>query len=453
MDTMHESIDIAVVGGGLGGLLAAVSAARNPGAGRVVLFDPHPLGGRARCDVRDGFTFNRGPRALYLGGPADRTLRSLGVDTSHGGVPTQPGAGAVDRGRVHVMPQGPGSVLRTSLLSPGEKLAFARAFVRFPKIDPATLVGTSVAAWLDGTGLAGAPRRLFEALVRLTTYTDAPDVFDAGAALTSAQAGLDPGVRYLDGGWQVLVDALAARASEAGVEHRDQAVERVESDPDPNWSSSTTAAAADGPQHDDDRATVGLRLAGGQVVGARSVVLAVGGPDAAGRLLGGQPPSWSALGPAVTVACLELGLRQPPPRRFILGVGEPTYLSTHAPPADLAPDGQAVVHLMRYQRPGDDLPADAQRAVLDRLAADAGIATADVVTERFLARMVVSGGLPTAAGGGLAGRPGVAVDGHQGVFVTGDWVGPEGLLLDAVAASATAAAQQAAARSATMAVA
>jgi len=65
----------------------------------------------------------------------------------------------------------------------------------------------------------------------------------------------------------------------------------------------------------------------------------------------------------------------------------------------------------------------------------------------------VSGGLPTAEGGGLGGRPAVASSDRPGVLLAGDWVGPEGLLLDAVAASATEAGRQAAARSATMAVA
>jgi hypothetical protein len=64
--------------------------------------------------------------------------------------------------------------------------------------------------------------------------------------------------------------------------------------------------------------------------------------------------------------------------------------------------------------------------------------------------MVVSGAIPSAPGG-LAARPAVAVAEHPGAFVVGDWVGPTGLLLDAVAASAVAAGEQAAQRCATMA--
>jgi phytoene dehydrogenase-like protein len=433
MDATGARTDVAVVGGGLGGLVAALTAARAAGRRRVDLFDPHPLGGRARCDERNGFTFNRGPRALYIGGAADRVLTDLGIDTSAGGPPHVEGSGVIDRGEVHAMPHSPATAMRTTLMSPSEKFAFARAFTKVPRIDPASVVGLTVSEWLDSLKLHGAPRRMLEALIRVATYTDAPDLFDAGAALANAQAGMSPGVRYVDGGWQTFVDALAAAAWDAGVIRHEVGV------------ASIGRSAGD--------EAIALSLDDGSNVVASSAVVAVGGPDAAAALLGGAPREWSRLGPPVTAGCLELGLRRVPDRRFLLGVGEPTYLSTHAPPAGLAPVGHAVVHVMRYQRPGDDMAAADQRAILDRLAADAGITPADVVTERYLARMPVTGGLPTAAGGGLAGRPSIEVPGRPGVLIAGDWVGDKGLLLDAVAASASEAGRLAAARCATMAAA
>lgn len=422
MDPHDPPTDTVVVGGGLAGLVAAATAAR-AGTGRVLLFDPRPLGGRARVDDRDGYRFGRGPRALYLGGPAERTLQGLGVDTAGGGAPQLDGAGAMDGGQLHRLPQGPLSALRSTLMTPREKFAFAKVFLRLPRIEPATLAGLTVTEWLDQQAMVGAPRRMVEALIRVATYCDAPDVLDAGAAIAGAQAGLSPGVRYLDGGWQTLVDATWRVAQEAGVTCHPEAVEQVGTDPT-------------------RPGMVQVRTTSGEIE-ARSVVVAAGLPDVAVRLLGGVPPSWPVLGPPVTAACLELGLRRPPPRRFVLGIDEPTYLSTHAPPARLAPPGHAVVHAMRYQRPGVPRSASADRHALDDLATQAGIGPDDIAAERFLATMVVSGAMPTAAAGGLGGRVPVEVAEQPGIYLAGDWVGPTGMLLDAAASSAADAARRA----------
>ena len=59
---------------------------------------------------------------------------------------------------------------------------------------------------------------------------------------------------------------------------------------------------------------------------------------------------------------------------------------------------------------------------------------------------MVAHGSPTAAGGGLRGRPTTDALGIAGVHIAGDWVGPIGLLADAAAASGEAAAIAAAAR-------
>jgi hypothetical protein len=54
--------------------------------------------------------------------------------------------------------------------------------------------------------------------------------------------------------------------------------------------------------------------------------------------------------------------------------------------------------------------------------------------------LTVYNALCTAEKGGFAGRPGPAVPGIRGLFVAGDWVGPEGVLADAALASARRAA-------------
>lgn len=427
-DATIERADLVVVGAGIGGLIAAVSAARATAGRRIVVLEAHQPGGRARCDLRGGFTFNRGPRALYVGGPADQALTALGIATRTGGPPSLDGAVARCGGRLHRFPGTAADAARTTLLGGREKVALGRLLAAVWRAEGAALDHQTLSDWLDQRQATGRPRAFIEALVRVSTYADAADLIAAGPALANARAGIRPGVRYLDGGWQSLVDQLLALARSLGVEVRTAAARSVRS-------------TADGPV---------VRHGEGATLRASTVVIAGGGPDAAARLLGERPASWGPLGAPVTAACLELGVTAPPRHRFALGIDVPWYASTHAPPARLAPDGMAVVQLMRYQRPDEQRPASEQQADLRGFATELGIEPEQIVEERFLARMVVAGSLPAAATGGMGGRPAVEVPEHPGVLVAGDWVGPDGLLLDAVAASATTAGRQAAARSATM---
>jgi hypothetical protein len=59
-----------------------------------------------------------------------------------------------------------------------------------------------------------------------------------------------------------------------------------------------------------------------------------------------------------------------------------------------------------------------------------------VIERRFLPHMVAASALATAADGGLAGRPGPQVPEAPGLYLAGDWIGPEGWLADASLASA-----------------
>jgi phytoene dehydrogenase-like protein len=279
--------------------------------------------------------------------------------------------------------------------------------------------------WLATTGLAEDAAALVRLLTRVATYTDAPDVLSADAVIGQVQHALGAGVLYLDGGWQQLTDQLAERAASSGADLR-------------------TGAAVTSVEPSDGRWQV---RAADRTITATSVVVAVGSPTAAAAVLGHRPPTWDRLGPPVEAASLDLGLARLPTHKIIFGVDEPLYWSVHGLAARLAPEGGTMAHAMRYLPPGQDPgPADADRRRLEELARTAGVADADIVESRFLRRAMVMGGFPTAAAGGLAGRPTVAVDDHDGVFVAGDWVGPVGMLADTSLASGADAARQAVAR-------
>lgn len=412
----ERTFDLVVVGAGLAGLTAALAAAR--GGARVVVLDGRPPGGRAGVTVVDpGVVFNSGPRALYAGGPAKRILSSFGIEPS-GDAPPTSGHAVLD-GHVHPIPDSPLGMLRTRLLSAGSKVRAGALLGGLQRIDPARYDDCTVARWLEDRRLAEDARMLVRAVIRTTTYVGDVDAFSAGTAIRQLQLGLGDGVVYLDGGFQQLVDALLAKLAEAGVEVVTGAHVRA-----------LEAAPGNAPDGARWRVRTGAADRHGSELFARTAIVATGGPDAVRSVLP-VPIDTDGLGDAATAACLELAVRRPPARRFLMGLDEPLYLSVHSPYADLAPPGIQVVHVMRYGARSSDV----DRPQLWAHAAAAGIEQGDAVVHRFLRRMVVTGGIPIAAAGGAAGRPDVSVDGAEGLFIAGDWVGPVGLLADAAVAS------------------
>jgi glycine/D-amino acid oxidase-like deaminating enzyme len=402
------TFDVAVIGLGLAGLTAAITAAR---AGATVLaIDSGRAGGRARAStVEPGVVFNAGPRALYRGGAAARELSALGL-TWRGGAPGTRGAAVRVGSERHTMPGTAGRLLRTRLLGTRSKVRVGWLLGTIGRTDPGALAGRSVADWVDGLRLAPDAVALVHAVLRLATYVDDPHRLDAGAAVAQLQLALGRGVEYLDGGWQTLVDQLTDVATTSGVTVRAHCGVR-----------SLRGGGGSHPW------VVDL---GDTSVRSGAVVLAVGTPAAAAALSPVPLPT-GGLGPPATAACLELAVRSGNAGPFLLGVDRPLYLSRHSPPARLAPPGVEVVHVVRY----GVTDAAADRDELWAHAAAAGVRPDDVVTERFLRRMVVCGAIPLAERGGLAGRPDTQVGGAPGLFLAGDWVGSEGLLADAAVSS------------------
>ncbi len=83
----------------------------------------------------------------------------------------------------------------------------------------------------------------------------------------------------------------------------------------------------------------------------------------------------------------------------MFGMDEPLYFSTHCPPADLASEGGAVVHVMRYG--ARDGVTD--QAELWDFAARCQVRSQDAVTQRFRPHMTVSYASPVPENGGRGG--------------------------------------------------
>ena len=402
-----------IVGGGIAGLISAAHLAR--AGARVNLFESaSALGGRARTREVNGYFLNQGPHAVYLGGAFHRELMRLGVPVS--GKRTQASnPQGLWRGRLHSLPQGAASLLTTSLFNAGEKLTYMRVVKGIA--DGATGSGT-FAEWMDTQKLTPRLRASLEALARVTSYTNAPDMVSASAMLDQIRLGLK-GVMYVDAGWASLVSGLADVAREAGVMLRSAArVERVLVE-----GRSSRLVLADGAEHVGD-ATI-LAVAPIEAAAMAPAVASLKTEAAEAR--------------AIRANCLDLALSHWPDeaRQFVLGIDQPLYLSLHSVAAKLAPDGGAVVHIARYMAPGETLGGDA----ISELEALADLAIpgwrALEVKRQELRGMVVSNAVVRAD----RARPDVALGDAPGLFIAGDWVGSEGMISDASAASAVKAAE------------
>jgi phytoene dehydrogenase-like protein len=379
-----------VIGGGPAGLVAATRLAEG-GVETTVLEAASHFGGRAASERRGGFVLNQGPHALYAGGPAMRELRAMGIELSWWN-PTSPNSVFVRDGK--------------AARSPGGTLGLARLLRPLLRDRAEELAGLSTDDWLRQTLRSERARAAAAALVRVTTFVADQQNLSAEVAATQLKLGLLPGVRYLRGGWQSLVDALVAAAEEAGAKLRTRAAVRVLHQEAGGW-------------------TVALDE---ETLHADMLVIAAGGPDAVTALLGERTPP--APGPAAELSVLDLGLRSLPKRtrRFALGVDAPTYLSRHSPPEHREGVLLSLAGYAREPREALEAMADTvQPGWRDRLTFD-----------RFLPRMVAVSAIASPDCGGLAGRP--QVDRGEGLFLAGDWVGPEGWLVDAAISSGAAAA-------------
>lgn len=404
-----------IVGGGLAGLLAAIELSRE-GAQVAVWESAGEFGGRARTRNVDGFLFNRGPHALYCNGALKRELDRFDISYS-GGRSLSGARKAIAGGKLHRLPTTFGSIVKTSLFGLRDKINYTRVFRTV--MNGASGPG-SFADWLDDQRLSPVVRATVEAVARLSSYANGSTDISARALLDQIRL-TTGGTIYVDGGWISLVNSLFETARAAGVELNEKAPVR-------------TVSCVNG--------RLELVLGNGESRFADAVVLAVGPREAAA--LAPNVPSLleeAREARAVRANTLDLALRHMPHQAndFALGIDSPFYLSVHSGSAKLAPEGGVLVHIAKYLPIGEEPSNDAVGEL--EIVADLvmpGWRELEV-TRQKLRGMVVSNGLPRCD----RPRADVKVPGASGLFVAGDWVGEEGMIADAAAASAIKAAKSA----------
>ena len=413
-----------VVGGGVAGLASASYLAR--GGATVTVFEKaDSLGGRASTDTQSGFALNRGVHALYTGGPAASVLHELDIHYSSGS-PSH--VFARDSRGLKPYPASALDLVRTDLLSAADKRELLGVFLRLGMLKPERVARQSVADWIAAGVQRPRVHQLLVATARVAMYTSALDLVSADVFAERFQQAIKHPIHYVDGGWQTLVDGLRDAAQTAGVDIQ-------------------TAASVETLRLDDGRAS-GVRLRDGREVPADAVVIAATPEDVLRVLPRGAAPhleqALAALLPAY-VACLDVALSSLPRRQHpvVFDLERPRFMTVQSQFARLAPAGGAVLHAFLQLDPRQPADPRQARAELEAFVEEAQPGwQALSVERRFLPHMLASAALPLARHGGLAGRIGHRSQDVDNLYFAGDWVGPEGFLVDASLASARAAASE-----------
>lgn len=430
---MHEKLSlplqnpsyagVVVVGGGLAGLAAAAYAARS---GRTVtLFEKASQpGGRAMTNHRAGFSMNLGAHALYYQAEAGEVLRELGVPYS-GKEP--PSLFALSGDKLHKLPLSPLTLLRSTLLDAPAKLEMSRVLAAVMLANTQSLQRMSLQEWLEQHVRHPQLRALLLMIARVTTYTNAPELLSAALFVDIMRKA--PKVLYLDGGWQTLVDGLRQAALDAGA--------RI-----------VTGARVVAVEYEERvQGVQGVRLANGELYQAEAVIVATGPEEASALLDGGEHAAlrrWVQEAVPARVACLDVALRSlPEPKHLgVLSLDHPLYMVVHSASARLAPENGALIHTIKYLKPGERYdPKAVERELESLLNRFQPGWQREVVERQFLPHMNATNAIVQARSGGLTGRPGPEVPGIRNLYMAGDWVGSAGQLASASLASARLAAQ------------
>lgn len=364
--------EITVIGGGVAGLTAAITAAER--GAKVRLVEAHEqVGGRARST--DGaYKANLGPHAVYKGGVLWEWLCERGLMPPVAR-PLLTGVRFHYEGAIHRTPP-------LGLIPPGLRLR--------GRVAP---VDQDFRSWVADHS-DDETARMLSSLAGVYTFHHDPGELSAAFVWERSQRLLlsaRPPARFVVGGWSLLVEALERHARALGV--RIATGERADALPD-------------------TPAVVALELCDARA------------------LLGDESLHW----PSGRTLCLDLGLRERRGDPWIVSDLEAAgWIERYtAQDSSLAPAGEQLVQAQMPIRPHEG--ADCAAARLERLLDVAFEDWRERVTWRR--RQVMDGRSGALDFPGTSWRDRPPVDQGDGVFVCGDQVAAPGCLAEVSFASA-----------------
>jgi phytoene dehydrogenase-like protein len=431
----HKTKEIAIIGGGLAGLTAAVYLARN-GKNVTVIEKSSEFGGRARTTLQDKFYFNQGAHALYINGIAPKILDELNVKY-RGKIVDSTKYYIIKKGKLYKMPMKLSQILTTKLLNGlDSKIETLRFFFKLNKMKLDDLHSIGFQEWLDLNFKNSDSRDFVKMLGRIATYTNNVENLSAKLALNQIKIAVAGNVIYIDEGWQSLVDQLVDIGKRNGVKFV--------------YGKSVTSL-----QHSyasDDKPNSQLiwkiNLSDNTAFSYHDLIIATN-PTHVYSLLKDDAlinPEFldqlEKMNTPAKVATLDLALTNlPNPDVYgVFGLDKPLYLSLHSAFAKLSTDGSGVLfHAMKY------LDSSIKPNPLqDKLELEGLLDMVQpgwrkmVIRQRFLPNMIASNTVINNNNGIMEHRPDIEIPGVDNLYIIGDWVGPDGMLADTSFASAKA---------------
>ncbi|WP_026414332.1 FAD-dependent oxidoreductase [Actinomadura oligospora] len=371
---------ITIVGGGLGGLTAAIACAE--GGASVVLHEAHKrVGGRGRATASALHLAHDGAHVFYADGPHYQWLKKRGLVKGLG----WPSPLAFSHVRFRVDGQ-----LRTAPPS-GVLRAQSRGWLKAP-------VDEDFHSWASKRWGEETARRL-ASMIAVTTYDADTGRLSAAFVWNLIQRVYGPrvpAVRWVKGGWQTVLDRMERRAADLGV--RIETGSRVDTLPE------------DGPL------IIATQLA------------------SAGRLLGEESLSWTS----GHCALLDIAVRTDrKDRTIVFDLDEGAFHESYTMQDDsIAPPGESLFQLQMPVRPGErnQETHGRLRAFADQVLPG----WADRVTFERTATAKGRTGALDLPGQTWRDRP--AIDRGDGVYLVGDMVAAPGMRGEIAINSAVAAA-------------